>query len=459
MTEPAILVNPLLAYPDQLRLASAILSQRDSPLPAGMFEPGWDLDCADPGIRTLLTTSPIRMRAASFEGARTWLLDLMTVDGVRTTKAWPSLLMVARAVTHIRSTGESVLLVTPTSGNKGSALRYAVGEALAAGLVTPDQLRIVCVVPRSGTQKIWHGSLDRSPDLARLNPLLRSDLSEPADVKRIALEACLRAQASLADRGTRLWYTLDIRNYQQADAFRAFAESRLAPATPGDASRVHVHAVSSAFGLLGYEFGREVLARGGQPPAGPPPRYLIVQHLRTPDMVLHWQHGSFDRANVPPYAPTTDGAGVVQSVNPWFPALAATADEEIDPTFYTKEPATSALMTPLLRERGIGGIVVSGNDCAAFYPKTHALCSSLGVELPGDLRELREWSLVMAVTGMLIARERGFAAPSDEVVIHGSGSYSRAGYQPVPSQAWQPAADAESIERMLTGKDADGTGA
>ena len=456
MNGPAQLDDPLLAFPDCLRTGAVMLSEREGTLPPGMFAPAWDLDTRDPAMRCMLSTPPIRVADACFEEGPVGLLDLMSVAGVRTTKAWPSLFMAARAVAHVRATGESVVLVTPTSGNKGSALRNAVGRAVEAGLVEPEQLRIACLVPRRGAFKIWHGPLSASPRLAGLNPVFVCDVDQPADVKRLALDACRAAQQPLAARNTRVWYTLDIRNYHMGDMFRAFVEARLSPPPTPAPRRVHVHAVSSAFGLLGYEFGRSVLARAGLPARAPEPGYLLVQHLRTPDMVLHWEYGSFDYGNIPRYLPVPGQAVVAQYANPRYPEVAESPDEEIDPTFYTREPSTAAAMTALLRERGGGGVVISRRDCTRMYDRVRALCAALGAALPGDPESLREWSLVMAATGSLVARDKGFVDPADEIFIHASGSYADEDYQPVPESQWQVTSSAQSIARRLLSRAPDG---
>ncbi len=217
-----------------------------------------------------------------------------------------------------------------------------------------------------------------------------------------------------------------------------------------------MHAVSSAFGLLGYEFGRSVLARAGLPARAPEPGYLLVQHLRTPDMVLHWEYGSFDYGNIPRYLPVPGQAVVAQYANPRYPEVAESPDEEIDPTFYTREPSTAAAMTALLRERGGGGVVISRRDCTRMYDRVRALCAALGAALPGDPESLREWSLVMAATGSLVARDKGFVDPADEIFIHASGSYADEDYQPVPESQWQVTSSAQSIARRLLSRAPDG---
>ena len=57
------------------------------------------------------------------------MLDLTGNPGTHTTKTFASLLIVARAVEYIRRTGEKVVIFSPTSANKGTALRDAVLRA------------------------------------------------------------------------------------------------------------------------------------------------------------------------------------------------------------------------------------------------------------------------------------------------------------------------------------------
>jgi hypothetical protein len=79
----------------------------------------------------------------------------------------------------------------------------------------------------------------------------------------------------------------------------------------------------------------------------------------------------------------------------------------------------SAEMNALIRVRGGGGIVVSPHECRQRYPRLRA---TLGSDLPSDPRELREWSLALALTGILNAIDRGLV-PADDILVHGSGSY------------------------------------
>ena len=64
---------------------------------------------------------------------------------------------------YIRRTGEPVLIFTPSSANKATALRDAVDRALATGLVRTDQLRIAVVVPAVCRDKLRAGGLSADP--------------------------------------------------------------------------------------------------------------------------------------------------------------------------------------------------------------------------------------------------------------------------------------------------------
>jgi hypothetical protein len=52
------------------------------------------------------------------------------------------------------------------------------------------------------------------------------------------------------------------------------------------------------------------------------------------------------------------------------------------------------------------------------------LVAGTGRDLPEDPGELREWSLVMALTGTLNALDRNLLPHVSEVVVHGSGWYA-----------------------------------
>lgn len=339
----------------------------------------------------------------------------------RTTKTYASLLIVARAVDHIRRTGERVVIVTPSSANKATALRDAVLRAYETGLADPEHLRILCVVPAVAAPKLWHSGLTADPALRHANPLIVADTREPGDVKHLARSLVDNEAEPLFSRhGVRLWHTLDLRNYAVADAVRALFERDELPAAP----RVHAHSVSSAFGLLGHHHGRRWAT--GQEYAAAGTGYLLVQHLGTPDMVSSLYHDRFD------YRPrwTRQDGMFVQRDDPHFPQRTYDPAEELDSTFYTRTPVTSERMNAIIRRQGGGGIVVSLAECLDRYPYIRDLLAPTGTALPADPRRLREWSLVMAVTGVLNALDRS-VVDTEEVLIHASGSYGTDDYRPV----------------------------
>ncbi|MFE7614803.1 DUF6002 family protein [Streptomyces sp. NPDC057496] len=354
--------------------------------------------------------------------SRTHILDLMRNPGARTTKTMASLLMIARAAAHIRRTGERVLLFTPTSGNKGTALRDAVARAHATGLATPDELRIVMLAPEASRSKLRDCALTGDQTLRTANPVVLARVEQPADVKRLSSEVVQRHAAEILDTtGFRVWYTLDLDNYRIADAVRAFVEAELLPITADSAPRVHAHAVSSAFGLLGYHLGHQLLTEGLPGHAAPArhPGFHLVQQLATADMVT-----SLLGTKPPDYSYDETVGAWRQDVAAEFPAVTDDPQEVIDPTFYTKEPPTRAQVNEIIARHGGGGIVVSRRECLEHFDRVRALAAAAGIEITADPALIREWSLVKALTGVLLSRERGLLAPDTEVVVHASGYYS-----------------------------------
>lgn len=386
------------------------------------FSPGFALPELDAQLRAFLAPARARwLRLSAYQGRRLALLDLATNPATHTTKTFASLMIVARAVEFFRRTGRGVLLVSPTSANKGTALRDAVLRAYDAGLASPETLRVAVIAPYSCRHKLRTSRLTEDPELRRLNPLMLHDGQADEDVKSLAVafaEQC--AQQVLVRTGMYPWFSLDLRNYAIADAARAFFEQDTSPALPG---RAHAHAVSSAFGLLGYHLGRRLLEATGQAERASRPSSLLVQHLATPDMVLHLLHGSFDRSGLPRYAPAP-GGGWWQDSSPHFPRTTDELHESIDPTFYTHRPATSEAMDDIIAHFGGSGIVVSRRECLDRYAELRELVSGLGHDLPSNPADLREWSLVMALTGTLNALDRDLLPQVSEVVIHGSGWYT-----------------------------------
>ncbi|SFP43105.1 hypothetical protein SAMN05421810_102563 [Amycolatopsis arida] len=421
-----------LRYENQLRSAVAEMGTRGRA--SADFEPAFELPEPTPELAEYFAAANLRFAELGTAGrTRLTLLDLMGNPATRTVKTLASLVIVARAVRHIRTTGERVLILTPSSANKATALRDAVLRARAHGLVRHDELRIVTVVPDVARPKLWSSALDDDPT----SPMCVLDPANPEHVKTVAVEAMTGCAEDLyAHWGIRLWHTLDLANYQCADTVRAFAEHAELPAAPGT-TRVHAHAVSSAFGLLGHHYGTTLL------PPSEPPRYLLVQHLATPDMVC----GLYG-IEPPEYRFDPVSGLFHQDSEPHYPAVTYDPAEKLESTFYTRKPVTSPAMNELIRTYGGGGVVVSLRECLDRYGQIATLLANAGVDLPADPRSLREWSLVLAMTGVLNAIDRGLL-DADEVVVHGSGSYSAADYTPIPERSLRRVGDAADLRREI----------
>ncbi|MBO4270889.1 DUF6002 family protein [Microbispora triticiradicis] len=420
---PAAAPPALVRYYDELSriLAHAETRARSGAPDGGAFTPGWSLPPLTPELEAFFAPSLITAHELEpYRDTRLTLLNLMHNPRTRTTKTFASLMIVARAVAHIRRTGEAVMIITPSSANKATALRDAVQRAHETGLAGENELGIVCVVPSASRHKLWRSALVEDPRSRRRNPLAVLDSGEAGQVKTLARAvADEEAHAVFARHGVRLWHSLDLANYAVADAARALFERDRLPA----ADRVHAHSVSSAFGLLGHFYGQQWHTGREWPGTGA--RYFLVQHLGTPDMVSSLYHGTFG------YRPewTSHDGLLTQHADPHFPRVAYASDEDLDPTFYTRTPVTSPRMNEIIKTQGGGGIVVSLAECLDRYPSIRRLLEPAGVDLPADPRQVREWSLIMAVTGVLNAADRGLLDLRD-VLVHGSGSYHTGDYRP-----------------------------
>ncbi|MEV4164524.1 DUF6002 family protein [Nonomuraea dietziae] len=438
--------NLLIDYYDRLPASIAACVDDLEPVRSDIgFSPGYHLPALDADVERFLSVATARWEPLGEYGEhRLTLLDLTGNPATGTTKTFASLMIVARAVEYIRRYGEAVTIFSPTSANKGVALRDAVLRAIEAGLVRPDQLRTVILAPGSCLAKLRSSRLSTDPELRELNPMLVYNGPEPEQVKALGRAFADKYAGDLRANGENLWYSLDLANYLVADTARAYFEHA---ASPVAGPRLHAHAVSSAFGLLGYHRGRDVLEGSGASSQEHRPASLLVQHLGTPDMVLNLRNGSFDRAGLPQYA-LTDGL-YRQSADPRFPAVTYDPDEVLDPTFYTHRPATSPSMNAIIERSGGDGIVVSLAECVARYPQVRELLAGTGCELPADFRTLREWSLVMAMTGVLNAVDRGLADDWRDVVVHGSGRYTSADYTPLEPEAMTEVATVEDVAAVV----------
>ncbi|WP_433202986.1 DUF6002 family protein [Nocardia sp. CA-107356] len=433
-------------YADLLTAARLYRSENGIPNTPGLpMDP--ELPELTEPLAQLLGTARMRMvELGSHVGRELRLLDLRGTRSTRTTKTFASVLIVARAVAHIQRTGDRVMIVTPTSANKGTALRDAVLRAIHLGLVSPAQLSIAVVVPAGSLPKLWASELSEDSELLRRNPILLYDGERSDGVKALAAEFVRAAADSFEqDRGVRLWYTMDLANYIVADTARAFFEADVLGAAPPQ-GRVHAHAVSSAFGLLGYHLGRRVR----HPEADPQhPQFLLVQHLCTPDMVTSLLRAR-SGAEIPPRYVRDESTQVfAQHDDPHFPAVTDSPTEEVDSTFYTRQPATSPTMNAIIERHGGDGIVVSRRECLARYDEVRARLAAVDIALPTAAATLREWSLVMALTGVMNAIERGLVPAGAEVVVHGSGSYSIDDYVPLSKSCTTPVRVAADLEAPL----------
>jgi uncharacterized protein DUF6002 len=306
-------------------------------------------------------------------------------------------------------------------------------RALTAGLAQPADLRIVTLVPKASLAKLRESELSLDPALKALNPVLVYSGPDPEGVKPLGREFADKYEDQVfARKAVRFWYSLEYRNYVIADTLRAFFEHAVSPPEDDDRPRVHAHAVSSAYGLLGYHGGREVLEAAGLGDIGRRPQSLLVQHLSTPYMVLHLLNRDFRRSGIPQYARDADSGLYHRSGdNPHFPEVCYEPDEQIDPTFYTHCPPTAPMMDALIDRFGGSGIVVSLPECLRRYPQLQARLTSAGYRLPTDFRTLREWSTVMGFTGAFQAIDRGLVADGSHVVVTGSGTYTTSDYTPL----------------------------
>jgi hypothetical protein len=366
-----------------------------------------------------------------------WFLDLSRHSATRTTKTFASALIVARAARLAAGTGKRVLILTPSSANKATALRDAVLRATRLGLAPDHAVHVVCVVPAGARGKLWRSELSTDDDLRAGNPIAVYPGPVPGTVKTLAAEAADALAATLREEyDTILWPTLHLDNYRTADVVRAFAERDMLP--PGS-GRTHAHAVSSAFGLLGHQLGVRLGA-----PSAEAPSYLLVQHLDTPDMVV-----SLCGAPVPGFdRDTTDGL-YRQDTDPHFPAVTEDPGERLDSTFYTRQPVTSEAMNAIIGRDGGDGIVVSRWECLRRYDEIRDQLVTADVHLPADPADLREWADVMVMTGVLNAVDRGLLDPAREVVVHGSGSYATGDFDPVPDEHLVSCSSAEELGRLV----------
>jgi hypothetical protein len=424
----------------------AVAAQR---LRSERFEPEWAMPEMSSALESFFSASELRLSAmGEYSGARLHLLDLTRNPCTRTTKTFGSHVIVARALRHIETSREPVLLFTPSSANKAVALRDAVARAYEVGLATPETLRVATLVPKSSRAKLWSSRMSEDPELALRNPVAIFEGSDRGEVKRIAAGAVSQAADRIhSTTGFRVWHTLDPDNYRVADVVRACIEAAyFAPDIDAAArTRWHVHAVSSAYGFLGHDLGREVLGRQGKVVSDT--RYLFVQHLETPDLVL----AVLGRGRLPRYEYDDVGSVFRQTEgDPHFPATCLAENERLERTFWTREPTTIGPVLELVARQGGNGMVVSLEECLERYHQVRRMTATADLRLAADPRELLEWALVMAVVGALNAIDRGLLAVPADVVIHASGCYADADFDQLDRSACSTVASVDDMALLLS---------
>nr|WP_329833114.1 DUF6002 family protein [Streptomyces sp. BE133] len=106
-------------------------------------------------------------------------------------------------------------------------------------------------------------------------------------------------------------------------------------------------------------------------------------------------------------------------------------------------------MNAVIARHGGDGIVVSRRECLERYPALRELVADHPRPLPGDPRALREWSLVMALTGVCNAVDRGLVEAGRDVVVHGSGWYADDDVRTPAESALVPVSTVEDITAAL----------
>ena len=416
----------ILRYLPGIKRAQQTLDAQTGNQVSQLFDPGPAIPDMSRELRDYF--SPARLAITPLQPYRQRnirLLNLARDQETHTTKTIPSLYMVSRAVRHIHATGENIIIVVTTSGNKGTALRRSVQRAVECGLVTREQLRVLMIVPEDSTHKLRSSPLWEDAEWRRLNPLIVYRGASVAAMKKIGkdFQECYFDEY-FRQTNTRIWYSLNINNYQVPDAARAFYEYEWRQRHgDGEGNRVRIAAqpVSSAYGLIGYHLGRTTLVEQGLSSWEANGGYWLVQHLHTSDMVRHIYSGGFSREYMPAYALDAASGLYRQDGDPHFPLKTFDPAENLDATFYTLEPPTSPTASGMVQRFGGGGNVVSLAECIDRYPFIRQQVSAAGFAMPADCRRVREWALPMVMTGVLNAIDRDLLPENADVTGHVTG--------------------------------------
>lgn len=388
------------------------------------FNPGYELPQLDDRMLNFLNCSDVSWTEIDdYKDVNITILNMTKNKETQTTKIFASLIMVARVVEYIKRSGNSVTIITPSSANKAMALREAVFRAINFGLVSAEKLNIVSVIPVNSAKKLRASGLNDDVYLNELNPILIFDGEKT--VKELVSDFNKRYGADIISSGRKIWYTLSLENYIYADSVRTMIEMDFIKYVP---ERIQAHAVSSAYGLLGYNYGLKYLENKTQ--RNLKEKYFLVQHLYNPDMVLDLYYDSFSRENGPEYSQESDGL-YYQNDNPYFPYVTSDTQEMLDTTFYSLKPATSKQMKEIIHNNGGGGIVVSEQECLLRHKEIKELlgASNVDIILPESFYDINERSFSMVFTGVLNAIDRGLITKNESVLIHATGMYCKNDYR------------------------------
>jgi hypothetical protein len=309
---------------------------------------------------------------------------------------------------------------------------------------------VVTVVPANSLPKLWASELDADPDLRRMNPMAVYSGADREYVKKMTTAAVDELTTVGSTAGAfRVWYTLNPNNYRLADLVRALFEYDFFPPRT---ERWHAHAVSSAYGFLGHDLGRRLSAEAGVVHEVPQ-KYLLVQHLETPDLVSAVTGADIESVAQKIYEPGANGRLVRPlDADPRLPESCYSVDERLERTFYTRRPPTTDAVRDLLTRRGGDAMVVSLAECFDRYPFVRTLLQGGGFDrLPQDPRWLREWAMVMAMVGCLNAIDRGLIPAGVDVVVHGSGAYSEGEFEQIDRGKLIDVNSSDDVGRVIVG--------
>lgn len=416
-------------YYSGIEKALIYLNKQQTDASQPIFEPDRHLPTLSEDYVVFFSAAQMHwLRLGEYKGRSLKLLDLMSDPSTQTTKIFASLLMVGRAIEHIRRTGENINILITTSGNKGIALRSAVERAIALGMVDKKQLKVVMFTTVDSTSKLRKSTLSENKELRQLNPIILYTGKSSSYLKQLGKDFQEKYSDRLfAESNTRIWYALDLDNYRCSDSMRAFFEYEnllQENSQPEFSVRLHVHAVSSGFGFIGYHLGRTVLVNEGITTWEDNPGYFLVQSLRTPDLVLHNYFNSFDRQYLPSYEFDKITGLYSQHQNAHFAEKTFDLAEDLDSTFYTTSPPTAGKISEMIKQFGGGGIVVSLYECLEKYSIIRSLLSRVNIHIVADPRKVTEWATIMALVGAINAIDRDIIPEEAELVIHASGYYS-----------------------------------